>query len=577
MNLINPQSLTQLDPQGRPAATQAPLLAPGESLSATVRQVAQDQLQPGVFRVRLEADNRLLELKTPQPLTVGIQVKLSRDSGGQLTLSLLPSAPAPATTATNPRPDQSPLHLQAHVSPAHPDRGEMQRLLQLIPAQAWQPARVIAQSPPPGQQPPPAGVTQAVGNRLAGTPPNPTPSPNTSPLAQTQAQAATPYTQPAVPSPPAATQQPTTTYQPLPPSGGAQPDSAQPNTRLTQLAAYTSATSTSVLQLALHGQVVDLRAPANLPVLQQLEIGRQADQLLIRWSPSAETPHLAAPREPAVALTKAQLALLHDNLKEQLPRQQPLADSLQQLSQLNQIARQNTDSASRQVDKLTQTILQLFGIRPGSANAEQQVRQNIQLGGLFTEQRLAQQQPPQQDLKQLLGKLQASAEQLPAQQRDSTLQLVDKMLARVTSQQLQAALPRAERADHSNTERVFQLDLPIYQTGRSDNVELRIGQEQRTNQHGQPETIWSARLNFDLQQAGKVTAEVALNAHSGELSAAFICQQVDTTEHLRQQLQPLQAILQQAGFNQPLLTCRQGQPNPAKGQAIQRKLVDVTT
>ncbi len=617
---INAQSITLVDSSGATRAGKDVPLPSGTTIQATVKQVAQDQLDPKIFRVRLEANSTLLELKTPQPLATGTQVTLSRNSEGRISIFLNQAGQAPSQN--NSKTTQAPSSgapaipartFQAPVVPRNDSLAEINRLEQIIPRGQLQTALVITQNSAPiatQATPTPAQTPPA---QAASTPAQTTPSAQAAPTpAQTPSAQATPAPAPTSPSaqatpapvqttPPAqATPAPAQTS----PSAQATPTPAQtaPPLQATpapvqtssahivssqvttqpleqpvlpkhfpQTQPYSTGGKTGDLQLNIKGETVSFKAPANLPPLKEVQVGRTAEQIFIRWSlPTTNTP---APLIKAniPVLTSTQQDLVQTTLRENLPIQQPMADNLQQLTNLLQLSAQNP---SPQTDKLIQSILQLFGVRPGAKESGEQVKQNVQFGGLFTESRLAKKQPVHQDLKQFLGKLKQNADSLPPLQRESTLHVVDKILARVTSQQLQAAQPRQEKSE--SIDRIFQLDLPIKHERQLENVELRIGRSQRKNSAGHYETIWNVQLHFDLKKAGAIDVDISLNQQHQTLTTAFICEEASTASHVRQQLDSFKTQLEKSGFSNPLLACRTGKSNADK-QTLSKQLIDIKT
>jgi len=547
---INAQSITLVDSSGATRAGKDVPLPPGATIQATVKQVAQDQLDPKVFRVRLEANSTLLELKTPQPLATGTQVTLSRNSEGRVSIFLNQAGQAPSQNSS--KTTQAPSSgapaipartFQAPVVPRNDSLAEINRLEQIIPRGQLQTALVITQNSPPIsiQTTPPAQVTPAPAQTTPSAQVTPAPVQTSSAHIVPNQVTTQSLEQPVLPK------------------------------HLPQTQPYSTDGKTGELQLNIKGETVSFKAPANLPPLKEVQVGRTAEQIFIRWSlPTTDTP---APLIKAniPVLTSTQQDLVQTTLRENLPIQQPMADNLQQLTNLLQLSAQNP---SPQTDKLIQSILQLFGVRPGAKESGEQVKQNVQFGGLFTENRLAKKQPVHQDLKQFLGKLKQNADSLPPLQRESTLHVVDKILARVTSQQLQAAQPRQERSE--SVDRIFQLDLPIKHERQLENVELRIGQSQRKNSAGHYETIWNVQLHFDLKKAGAIDAEISLNQQHQTLTTAFICEEASTASHVRQQLDSFKTQLEKSGFSNPLLACRTGKSNADK-QTLSKQLIDIKT
>jgi len=599
---INAQSITLVDSSGATRAGKDVPLPPGATIQATVKQVAQDQLDPKVFRVRLEANSTLLELKTPQPLATGTQVTLSRNSEGRVSIFLNQAGQAPSQNSS--KTTQAPSSgapaipartFQAPVVPRNDSLAEINRLEQIIPRGQLQTALVITQNSPPIsiQTTPPAQVTPAPAQTTPSSQATPASAQATPSSQATPVPAQTPPPAQAAPTP--VQTSPSAQVTPTPaqttPSAQVTPAPVQtssahivPNQvttqsleqpvlpkHLPQTQPYSTGGKTGELQLNIKGETVSFKVPANLPPLKEVQVGRTAEQIFIRWSlPTTDTP---APLIKAniPVLTSTQQDLVQTTLRENLPIQQPMADNLQQLTNLLQLSAQNP---SPQTDKLIQSILQLFGVRPGAKESGEQVKQNVQFGGLFTENRLAKKQPVHQDLKQFLGKLKQNADSLPPLQRESTLHVVDKILARVTSQQLQAAQPRQERSE--SVDRIFQLDLPIKHERQLENVELRIGQSQRKNSAGHYETIWNVQLHFDLKKAGAIDAEISLNQQHQTLTTAFICEEASTASHVRQQLDSFKTQLEKSGFSNPLLACRTGKSNADK-QTLSKQLIDIKT
>ena len=216
----------------------------------------------------------------------------------------------------------------------------------------------------------------------------------------------------------------------------------------------------------------------------------------------------------------------------------------------------------------------LFGVRPGAAEARQAIKQNVSYGGLFTENKLANNQPPPKDIKQFLGKMQALAEQLPDSQKQIIQTTIGKMLARITSNQLHSLQHRQEKLE--TNERFFQLDLPVQNQNALENVELRISQRSQKNNRDEAETIWKVRLHFDLEEVGSIDAELSLNQERNELSASFICANNETAMFVRNQLDSFKTQLTALGLSVPALACKQGVQRPQQSP-IQKQLIDIKT
>ncbi|MGK0498237.1 hypothetical protein, partial [Neptuniibacter pectenicola] len=81
------------------------LLPVGRNVSATVVAVSRDQTQPEIFRLKLEVNNRLIQMGVFQALPVGQKINVNRQSDGQIQITLptpqnSSGKQAPAATAT---------------------------------------------------------------------------------------------------------------------------------------------------------------------------------------------------------------------------------------------------------------------------------------------------------------------------------------------------------------------------------------------------------------------------------------------------------------------------------------------
>ena len=587
MNPVAMQSLSLLDTSGRSTAQPATALLPaGGSLQATVRQVSQDQLNPQVFRIRMESEGKLLELRTPQPLPTGTTVTLQRSADGQQisiraetpAASQQPAASAKADTSANLNTGRI---YQAPVSLAPNQPAQTQTLTDLLPrltpvpvqvvqqtAPALQPAATTAVIPQPtstGSAPnaststaipstqPPATQTSVLPAGQASSSHPASPGNTTAPLSQPTTSLPTQPASAASPTPPPET---AAASRPAPAAYAAANLTAQPHTTQTQLS------------VVIKGNVLNLLAPANLPTITQAELVRPAgEQLLIRFA--APTSPLVNPPGPAT-LNASQAQIVQQGLREVLPQQAPIAEAMNQLVQL-----QNTSTAPQVTDKVIQSLLQLFGVKPGAPEAPETIRQNVSFGGLFTENQLAKKAPVASDMKHFLGKLQTLADQLPAESRQLLQGTIDKMLSRITSQQLTHLQQRQERTD--STDRFFQLDLPVkYQTA-FENVELRIQPQEKSLSSGEKEKVWQVHLHFDLREKGHIDADLSLNEQQHTVTAAFYCSDRSTVNEVNDQLEGFKQQLQALGLNSTSVTCKHGQAQQRSKPVINTQLIDVKT
>lgn len=611
MNTITPQSLTLIDSSGNTrTGNSEKLVAAGGTLQATVRQVAQDKLNPNVFRLKLEANSVLMELRVQQPIPQGSQITLSRSATGQLSVTLNNQETSKASAPPPPDKPQNSRTYQTIAIPVIRTPNDSSRLNRLIPSGQSINAQVVIQTTHRT-----APASQTVTTHISGpptpaqphTPPHQTTQPpllttstplqtTTSQTAPAQAVIQTTVTFPPLPtgahlsssntqiapSPQQPTQTPPTTNQTSTPAPSANQSqttthintTTPPHTPSASQAPpqpastkYNADLTANIMTLKIRGEVVSLKIPANLPPLQQVQVSRgTTDQLLIRWS--QPTPPLTT---PVPTLTEAQAKTIESSMRELLPQQITLTSGVQQL--LNS-AQSSNASAAGQIDKVVQSLMLLFGVKPGAVEARHAIKQNISYGGLFTEHKLANNQPPPKDMKQFLGKMQVLAEQLPDAQKQIIQTTIEKMLARITTNQLHSLQHRQDRAE--TNERFFQLDLPVQNQNSLENVEMRISQRSQKNSLDETETIWKIRLHFDLEDAGSIDAELSLNQEKNEISASFTCANSDTAMSVRNQLESFKTQLTTLGLKVPALTCKQGIQRP-QHSPIQKQLIDIKT
>lgn len=314
------------------------------------------------------------------------------------------------------------------------------------------------------------------------------------------------------------------------------------------------------------GQVLDLVSPRPVQAGQQVDVTRTEQGMIrIQFLPTA-TP---IAQQPAVQ------AVMQQALREVLPVQLPLADGLNQLMQISERPGARQHSA---LNQLIQSMLSLFSVKPGAADADKAIARNLQQGGLLSEaglSRASSQQPPAPDLKQQLGQLLRLADTLPAQAREQLNQLVNALLARSTAQQI-SSLQRWRDLPDGGQERHYRLDLPIQQQQGFDNAELRITEHRRRNEQGEFVTVWSVRLHFELDSEGAVDAELSLQERY-QLQASFWVEKVSTLERLRERLQPFETELKAKGFDVAPLNARLGKLANPEITPLSKRLVDVHT
>lgn len=622
----------------------------GQNVSATVVAVSRDQIQPDIFRLKLEINNRLIQMGVFQALPIGQKINVNRQSDGQIQIT--PQSPTNSKPSPEVSPSQQKTQPQSNIStkpnisfiiqsannnlklpigskttaavissrPIYPQNiqtaanrdqapvsntftppssaslGNLSTTsLDAIRTPANQSPPLINNAAPPAKentttQPVISGNTQSrsttSSSSAAQTPP---------PISTSQAQTTSTgvninrQTEVGSPSTPLINNKAVENKATTPLVTGSQNNSnskpeiqtstntdKQPvtntNSNTTANSQGTSSVSPRpisapilhVVTLALNnGSKIEVSSPQAFPQGTQLQIVKSTDnqfQVLQLREPS-NTPSSALER-PAV----------QETLRHSLPNQIPTADAL---SQLSQIAAKAEGPQASQISSVVKSMLQLFGVRPGSPEAPSQIKQNLELGGLSAENNLSKGSAPHpQEMKSQLQQLQKLADSLPAEQKERLEQLLQGIHSRVTSQQLHSLQQWKELPD-GGFERVLQLDLPIKNGERWDNLELRLSREGGTNAEGEMISVWRVRLHFDLEEQGGVDAEIRLS-DGHEISTLFWCELKETAEKLKERSEEFSERLRQCGFDNTEVNWHEGVA-PEQKQAIHKQLVDLHT
>jgi len=334
------------------------------------------------------------------------------------------------------------------------------------------------------------------------------------------------------------------------------------------------APTTADIKVSVAGQVISLQAPANLPPLQNLQITRsQGVQANISWQQPSQLTTVAPNN---FSLSPKQVLLVDQSLKQALPQQIPMAEGINQLiAQTQQIA--NNAAGQVPIDKIALSIMKLFGVKPGTSSASDSIKRNVQQGGMFSESKMhSQPSSTQGDMKNFLFKLNHLAEQLPTEQKEMVQSTSERILARITSNQLTHVQQQHAKADISN-ERSFQIDIPVQHNDQLENVEMEIKQRKHQNSEGEQVSIWSVKLHFDLEERGEVDAEVALNPTDNTISTTFLCSQFATVQALNRKMDGFREQLSQQGFEIQTLHCTQGSQVAAANNPISKRIIDIRT
>ncbi|MDF2181377.1 flagellar hook-length control protein FliK [Neptuniibacter sp. CAU 1671] len=617
----------------------------GQNVSATVIAVSRDQIQPEIFRLRLEVNNRLIQMGVFQPLPVGQKVNITLAETGQIQIQL----PAPDQAASKTPPPAQPVRGESTPgTPNSPNPAAQQpppptlpqlraapgQNLAALPEQVNVQATVISSRPLPitgnnagtgiptqattvgATQPAPTSATSipvagtTTPDTLSGVPGRPIIQASSPPQAPQAQNSSAPQTaNPATPNTqiqPPATPQPTT-----------QPQVTQAASTATAQAAATAVVSPAPVRPQTSGdKAIDSKRGETQNASSVTPSRQQTASQQPQPQPAVSTTNPAAPRENLITLLLAdgrqvqvisnqtlqqgselQLTRSHETvqatqlrpqpeppasaldrpvvkqtLRDVLPSQIPVADAF---SQLAQVASRTDSPQAAQISGVVRSLLQLFGVRPGAPEAAGQIRQNIELGGLSAEQRLSRGiMPGPQDMRQQLQQLSRLSEKLPPDKKEHLEQLVRGLHSRVTSQQLNSLQQWREMPDGS-FERVMQLDLPIRQGERWENVELRLSREARHSAEGDLVSQWRVRLHFDLESLGALDAEIRLTDQH-QISALFWCEKPETTQLLQAQADDFAERLRQCGFSNTEIQSQRGQA-PKQHAPVHKELIDLHT
>jgi len=316
----------------------------------------------------------------------------------------------------------------------------------------------------------------------------------------------------------------------------------------------------------LGSETLNLITPRPLLAGQQVEITRLSDT-------AVQVRILTPP--PAKGLPQEVLEEMQALLRQAMPIQAPLADSLNQMRALN------TGRSQDAVGQIVRSLMGLFSFAPQSKPEAQakQVEQMMQQSGLFTENQLAKQANGQSgtiaDLRTRLGQLRRSAQELPTPVRDQLNALIDRAEARATHQQIQSARQWRDHPDGS-AERYFRMDLPLQTPQGFKQVELELKEQRRPISPTQLETNWTLNLHFDLEPIGALDARVHLE-NEWQVSISFWAQSAQTTEIIRERLNEFSTHLRQQGFDVEAINVRRGRAPNNLAPILSKHLVDVHT
>jgi len=212
--------------------------------------------------------------------------------------------------------------------------------------------------------------------------------------------------------------------------------------------------------------------------------------------------------------------------------------------------------------KLIETINRLAAFQLTSADrlSPERVRWVFENSGLFMESTLAHSSTAPNDLKQgilelllRIRPLMAAAQSfqqpapLPGERGFDLAGLFSELhsqaegsLARIVFNQL-SSLP-----SENTNQQVWQFELPLRQGENCDAFRVQIERQSRRTAAGKAETLWSVKLNFELEPIGPVQARLVLTGD--EISSHFTAEYSATAQRLEQALPALAQAFSRSGL-----------------------------
>lgn len=476
----------------------------------TVQQSSADTTRPNQFTLQVQLGSQLYQLKSNQSLPPGSTATLTRTAAGQLLLSTSTAAPSQLQTLIQPATTQA--------KPIQPSNaGSQPSASQGLAAE---------QSP----------IVQIKGN--------------------TQQKQGQPQTADQPRLPPATAN--------LPPRLSAELNKLLPLNRpilaTINVTAQTSNNSgTNNLTATINGRTLPLTLNQPLPFDGKVLLVRTTNTQVQIQSLTSPIQNQNLNRQ----ISKA--------LRYTLPAQQPVADSLVKLQQLNT----NIGAEKSPINNILSSLINLFGVKAAPGEGQTGIQQNLINGGLFTERNLAipGSQIPAGEIKKQLSQLLQQADKLPEQPRQQLHELVKGMLSRVTSNQLES-IQNTRISSDGGIERFFALDLPVRNGEQLDNVELKISEHRSQLSKNEWQQLWRVRLHFDLQEQGSIDAELILEEEH-QITAHFWCSNSQTAGKLNEKLPDFNRELYRQGYSITGIHCSEGVAPKALNRVEQ--LIDVTT
>lgn len=374
------------------------------------------------------------------------------------------------------------------------------------------------------------------------------------------------------------------------------------------------------LQLA-NGQTLQLLSDAPLKPGQSISLVNQPDGTLQARLLTPETTSLlallnttslsASRNDAGTTQPPASLQTLLESasaqLRQALPRQAPLIQSMQALQQLvrqlpDQPANQTAPAASSNASPSTTTtslpnlrehltaLLQLLPQSDKTPSATS-LQQFIPFSGLLLEANIArgvQTQPAGGDLKLLLQLASAQLRQntglltgLTSRQQQALQQIAQHLqAAEARTQVLQQTSLQATQATHERGQpgQVLQMDLPYSVRGDWYQAQLEIRRwiEEKDAEAAREELArtrcWEVRLSFDLKQWGKI--HVGLRLQGEALNADLWAESSQTYPLLNEQTELLASRLRRIGAEVERVDCHLGEPPKLMHATPKQQIID---
>ncbi|MFT2110280.1 flagellar hook-length control protein FliK [Marinomonas sp. 2405UD68-3] len=290
---------------------------------------------------------------------------------------------------------------------------------------------------------------------------------------------------------------------------------------------------------------------------------------------------------PVIIDNKGQLQLLpketttpksfpiDEGLKVSLPKQLNLQEMTQFIKQLETLSQSNQLGS----DKLQQTLLKLIANIPNLSTittTPDALKQTFQQSGLFLENNLAKENTStsiDKDIKLSLLKLQAAVSETNNTRLPPQLELVEKAIERITTNQLKHLVDTARNETQILP---LQIEIPIKHGPTSSYVQFEIDREEKDkNQSNNEKRRWLVKLKFDFPETGKI--EARLSIQENKVGIIFVAEDKNTELKIRSQLSDIKERLKNKDIEIEKLDCFCAPLKSEQKPKITNRLIDVRT